>query len=297
LALVGDVVDRTFREYLLLPDDQPVQAPLASTVAVDAVSWPLDATGLGTEDRDAFTPGIFVECGQHLAWVTGVSESGDTLTLTVKPGRGGTTSVEHAAGAFVTPAPTFARKNVFDAVCDQVPALGQTLFRVGNAPITTAVDYAEVPADVEQVTEFWYSVNGRHRRGSFEFLANFPSSSTGKAIQTYAVAPGVSGHIVYRARFARPTGEASDLSTLGVRDSWERILVVGAAAHLVGTRALDSTYQAFVSEMLRMEGVPTGSYTRIRDGLLRLRALYLEEARRELVSAEPTPIVFNPVSL
>jgi hypothetical protein len=92
--------------------------------------------------------------------------------------------------------------------------------------------------------------------------------------------------LVYRARFARPASEATELSTVGVDSGWERIVVVGAAAQVIAGRDLDSVSQEFLSEQMRAQGYPVGSSSRIRNELLRYRELLLQEARRQLLAGQ-----------
>ena len=53
-----------------------------------------------------------------------------TNTITVTRGAKGTDAAAHTAGDLIKIAPPFPRRNVFDAVCDQIKNLYPTLFAV-----------------------------------------------------------------------------------------------------------------------------------------------------------------------
>lgn len=281
MSTVAQVIDRVFREYLHLVDDQPVQAPLLYAVDDSTTAWTLDATILDPDEADVYVEGTLVECGQELALVVAVDDESypESLGLTVRRGVSGTDPVEHDAEDLVLASPTYSRRMVFDAVCDNVVALYPSLYRVATADVTSA-SYVEVPASTVDPLSFTYTVGGYIRRAGAQLFTDLAAgvSATGKAV-TINAPSGKAGRLTYRAMFDRPSDEADDLvSTIGLDASWERIVVVGTAAQVLAGRELDQVTQEYVTEQVRGQGYPVESASRQRNELIRLYQLMLQRA-------------------
>lgn len=287
MSTVGQVVDRLYREYLDLSDDQPVQAPLSASADSSTTSWYLDSSGLDPDEADVFVEGMLVECGLELALVVAVDDSNypTSLVLTVRRGMSGTTAASHDAGANVLAAPTFPRLSVFEAVADNVTALYPQLYRVATEDITTA-GYVSVPASVVDPLHFTWVSGSRIHRANVELFTDLPAavSATGKAVRVVAVGTGRSGTLTFRASFDRPTSESDDLAAFGVDGSWERIVVVGSAAQVLAGRELDQVTQEFVTEQVRGQGYPVESASRQRNELIRLYQLMIQQAQSRLMA-------------
>ena len=81
---------------------------------------------LSIEEEDALDKGTVIEINQELMICTDLNAV--TNTITVKRGMKGTSAAAHTAGDLIKLSPPFPRKNVFDAVCDQIKNLFPTLF-------------------------------------------------------------------------------------------------------------------------------------------------------------------------
>jgi hypothetical protein len=66
--------------------------------------------------------------------------------------------------------------------------------------------------------------------------------------------------------------------------------MVGAVADIMGATDVDASTQEFITEKLAAENYPVGSGERIRNALLRLRSLLIDEARGNLRSLYPAPV-------
>jgi hypothetical protein len=75
-----------------------------------------------------------------------------------------------------------------------------------------------------------------------------------------------------------------------IEDEYEQIVMVGAVADIVGATDIDATTQEFITERLAAESYPIGSGERLRNALLRLRSLLIDEARGNLRSLYPAPV-------
>ena len=73
-------------------------------------------------------------------------------------------------------------------------------------------------------------------------------------------------------------------------DEYHQIVMIGAVADIVGATDIDATTQEFITERLAAESYPVGSGERLRNALLRLRSLLIDEARGNLRSLYPAPV-------
>lgn len=291
MSIVGEVADRVYRDWLLPSDDQPVVVTLAAAVDATTKTWTYDDATLAPDEEDLLAPGVLVEAGTEQARITDVDDTSNTLT--VIRAVNGTTAAAHTVGTDVTVAPTFSRHAVIEAVKDNVASLYPSLWQVGTETVTTASDPIDVPATVITPVSFVWQNGSRYQNGTATVLDNFPPSATGKAIQLYGVPPGRTGYFTYRGSFARPDSEATDLTTLGVTAIHERIVAVGAAAQVVGGRTSDALTAEYLTEQLERESLPPGAATDIRNGLLTLRNIWLDEASRALRAEMSTPVVYR----
>ena len=81
----------------------------------------------------------YIEINQELMLCTDLNAV--TNTVTVTRGARGTTAAAHTAGDLIKISPPFPRKNVFDAVCDQIKNLYPTLFAVETKQVSAKVGY------------------------------------------------------------------------------------------------------------------------------------------------------------
>lgn len=293
MSTVGQVVDRVYRDWLAPADDAPFMVPLAADVTATATTFSYTASGLTPEEEMGIAPGLLVDVGQEQVRI--VTADHDANSFTVTRGVNGTTATTHTAGAELRIAPAYARRQVFDAVADNVVSLYPQLWHISTTTVTSASTYVEVPADVVSIVEARYLTGSRYLPVTIDFLPSFSPSATGKAIQFYGTPTGKTVYVTYRGRFDRPTAEATELSTLGVEPEWERIVAVGAAAQLIAGRELEPATLEFVTEALQTEGYPTGSSSRLRDSLLRYYGYLIDQASRNLQADMQIPVVRNVV--
>jgi hypothetical protein len=288
--LMGDVVDRVFRDHLYAADDQPVRVRLAGAVDAAVPDWTLDLTLIPVDVVAAIAPGVLIEADREQALILAVADD----VVTVARGVNGTDPAAHADGALVNIAPAFGRQQVFDAVADNVVALYPTLWAVKTEAVTVAHPYTEVPADTLNIVAFRaiYSVSHAFEAPA-RLITAFPDSSTGKAAVIDATA-GQAGTIVYRGSFDRPTTDADDLELAGVRPGWERIVRVGAAAQLLFGRDTEPITQEVVTEQMQAESLPITTHGRIAARLLEYRDLLLKEAADALKLEDRKRVVRMP---
>jgi hypothetical protein len=291
MAAVSTLVDRIYRDFLNKPDDLAAFSRLDGSLTDSATSLTYEAGLFSSEEENLLGNGALVEVNQEIMLVTAANTS--TRTLTVSRGYAGTTAATHADSDNLYINPTFPRKSVFDAVADNIVRLYPTLYNVTTTDVVASSTYAEVPAStVEVLTSYVQNASGeQYTSAGIELLRDFPPSTTNTAVQFYNTSNGKTVHLVVKRKFVRPTAETDDLATTClISDEYEQIVMVGAVADIVGATDIDATTQEFITEKLAAENYPVGSGERLRNALLRLRSLLIDEARGNLRSLYPAPV-------
>lgn len=291
MAAVSTLVDRIYRDFLNKPDDLAAFSRLDGDLTDSATSLTYEAGLFSSEEENLLGNGALVEVNQEIMLVTAANTS--TRTLTVSRGYAGTTAAAHSDSDNLYINPTFPRKSVFDAVADNIVRLYPSLYNVTTTDVVANSTYAEVPAStVEVLTSYVQNASGeQYTSAGIELLRDFPPSSTNTAVQFYNTSNGKTVHLVVKRKFVRPTSETVDLATdCLISDEYEQIVMVGAVADIVGATDIDATTQEFITEKLAAENYPVGSGERLRNALLRLRSLLIDEARGNLRSLYPAPV-------
>ena len=292
MAAVSTLVDRIYRDFLNKPDDLSAFSRLDGAMSDTTGTTLTYESGLfSSEEENLLGNGALVEVDQELMLVTAANTS--TRTLTVSRGYAGTTAATHADNTNVFINPTFPRKSVFDAVADNIVRLYPSLYNVTTTNVTSNSTYQEVPAStVEVLTSYVQNASGeQYTSAGIQLLRDFPPSSTNTAVQFFNTSNGKTVHLVVKRKFVRPTSETVDLATdCLISDEYEQIVMVGAVADIVGATDIDASTQEFITEKLAAESYPVGSGERLRNALLRLRSLLIDEARGNLRSLYPAPV-------
>ena len=291
MAAVSTLVDRIYRDFLNKPDDLAAFSRLDGAITDSDTSLTYEDGLFSVEEENLLEAGALVEINQELMLVTDANPS--TRVLTVSRGYAGTTAAAHSDKDNIFLNPTFPRKSVFDAVADNIVRLYPSLYNVTTTNVTSNSTYAEVPAStVEILTSYVQNASGeQYTSAGIELLRDFPPSTTNTAVQFYNTSNGKTVYLVVKRKFVRPTAETDDLATTClISNEYEQIVMVGAVADIVGATDIDATTQEFITEKLAQENYPVGSGERLRNALLRLRSLLIDEARGNLRSLYPAPV-------
>jgi hypothetical protein len=292
MAAVSTLVDRIYRDFLNKPDDLSAFSRLDGAISSTTSTSVVYEAGLfSSEEENLLGSGALIEIDQELMLVTAANTS--TRTLTVSRGYAGTTAATHADETNIFINPTFPRKSVYDAVSDNISRLYPSLYNVTTTNVTSNSTYQEVPAStVEVLTSYVQNSTGdQYTSAGIELLRDFPPSSTNTAVQFFNTSNGKTVHLVVKRKFVRPTDETSDIETVClVAPEYEQIVMVGAVADIIGATDIDASTQEFITEKLAAESYPVGSGERLRNALLRLRSLLIDEARGNLRSLYPAPV-------
>ena len=292
MAAVSTLVDRIYRDFVNKPDDLSAFSRLDGAMSDTTGTTVVYESGLfSSEEENLLGNGALIEIDQELMLVTAANTS--TRTLTVARGYAGTTAATHSDKTNIFINPTFPRKSVFDSVSDNISRLYPSLYNVTTTNVTSNSTYQEVPAStVEILTSYVQNATGnQYTSAGIELLRDFPPSSTNTAVQFYNTSLGKTVHLVVKRKFVRPTDETSDIETVClVAPEYEQIVMVGAVADIIGATDVDASTQEFITEKLAAESYPVGSGERLRNALLRLRSLLIDEARGNLRSLYPAPV-------
>ena len=291
MAAVSTLVDRIYRDFLNKPDDLSVFSRLDGAIDNTTTTLIYEDGLLSSEEENLLDGGALIEINQELMLVTNIVSS--TRTLTVSRAYSGTTAASHGDKTNIFINPTFPRKSVFDAVSDNIARLYPSLYNVTTTNVTSNSTYQEVPAStVEVLTSYVQNATGdQYTSAGIQLLRDFPPSSTNTAVQFYNTSNGKTVHLVVKRKFVRPTDETSDLETVClIPAEYEQIVMVGAVADIMGATDVDASTQEFITEKLAAESYPVGSGERLRNALLRLRSLLIDEARGNLRSLYPAPV-------
>ena len=300
MSTFGQLIDRTYREYLRPVEEQE---PLSQVANLDTITGGQGITAAGTtlkykeglftpEEEELIGAGSVLEIDNELVMVEDINTV--SREITVERGRLGSTAVEHAEDTDIILKPKYPRLNVANAIGDQVIGLFPALYAIKKTTITTAsTQFVEMPAGTQRILQS--KINNSTANTTvysdipLELLTDFAGSTTEAAVQ-FPSGPtsGKTVYVVYASKFTRPTDETTNLNTVsGLEDFHEQIVMVGAVAQLLSELDVDATTQNYITENLEQRGVPVGSGERLRNALLRYYGVLLDRARREQRSRFP----------
>ena len=327
MSTIGNLVDRTYREYLEPMDDIVSYTTLSTGINDSVTSVVFNGDLLSVEEEDALDAGAIIEIGQELMICTDLNAVTNTITVT-RAARG-TTATSHTAGDLIKITPPFPRINVFDAVCDQIKNLYPTLFatetksvtsKVGYIPLSGANDnYLIAPLKaISQQTDFAANSDesGVIYRGVAVELIDLPNpftytdadgvsqtitySNNGpnkvNAVQVYNVSAGHTVFVTFKKKFVEPTAESDTLATIGLENEYEPIIMAGVAAQMMAGRDIPTATADYITDQLSVSNFPVDSATRVRNSLLAYQRALLQQARKDLRARFPEPVTINSIN-
>jgi hypothetical protein len=256
-----------------------------------------------------------------------------TNEITVTRGARGTTAAAHSAGDLIKITPQFPRKNVFDAVVDQIENLYPTLFAVETKTLTSGTGYRIIGnygtdvdnnnylvAPVKAISQFTDFSAGTDETG-LKFIGvavemvDLPNGFTWtdedgtERTKTYTTGPQVvhalqfqgisSGYevfVTFKKKFIAPTAETDTLVTVGLESEYEPIVMAGVAAQMIAGKDIKRVDSAYITEQLSVQNFPAGTAGSIRNNLLQYQNLLIQQARKNLRAKYPEPVVLNSIN-
>ena len=327
MSNIGNLVDRTYREYLEPMDDLVSYTTLSTGINNSVTTLTFNGDLLSLEEEDAMDAGTVIEINQELMLCTDLNAV--TNTVTVTRGARGTTAAAHTAGDLIKISPPFPRKNVFDAVCDQIKNLYPTLFAVETKQVSAKVGYIPLSGTndnyliapikaISQYTDFSAGTDdtGIVYSGVTVELVDLPNpftytdsdgvsqtitySNNGpnkvNAVQVYNVNAGHTVYITFKKKFVEPTAEDNTLAEIGLESEYEPIIMAGVAAQIMAGRDIPTATTDYISDQLATQSFPVESASRIRNSLLAYQRALIQQARKDLRARYPEPVTINNLS-
>jgi len=330
-STIGDLVDRVYREYLEPMDSVESYSYLTGGISSSDTTLAYSNDMFSVEEEDALDAGAIVEVGQELMFSTALNTV--TNEITVTRGARGTTAAAHSAGDLIKITPQFPRKNVFDAVIDQIENLYPTLFAVETKTLTSGTGYRIIGnygtdvdnnnylvAPVKAISQFTDFSAGTDETG-LKFIGvavemvDLPNGftwtdedgtertktyTTGPqvvhALQFQGVSSGYEVFVTFKKKFIAPTAETDTLVTVGLESEYEPIIMAGVAAQMIAGKDIKRVDSAYITEQLSVQNFPAGTAGSIRNNLLQYQNLLIQQARKNLRAKYPEPVVLNSIN-
>lgn len=329
-ANIGDLVDRIYREYLEPVDSVETYSYLTSEIDASATEISYDGNLFSVEEEDSLDAGAIIEVGQEIMYTTSLNNVSNTIT--VRRGQRGTTAATHLENSIIKIQPTFPRKNVYEAVVDQIKNLYPTLFATETIELTASTGYKLLGTHgtdgdtynylvtplkaISQYTD-WQSGSdqtGLKYNGVAIEMIDLPNPfvytddtqtertkeyTTGPsvvhAVQFVDISAGHTVFVTFKKKFVEPTSETTTLATVGLEIEYEPIIMTGAAAQLVVGKDISRLNTPYITEQLEAATSPIGSSNSISQSLLRYQQLLITQARSNLRSKYPEPVQLNSI--
>ena len=160
MSTFGQLIDRTYREYLRPVEEQE---PLSQVANLDTITGGQGITAAGTtlkykeglftpEEEELIGAGSVLEIDSELLMVEDINTV--SREITVERGRLGSTAAEHAEDTDIILKPKYPRLNVANAIGDQVIGLFPALYAIKKTTITTAsTQFVEMPAGTQRILQ------------------------------------------------------------------------------------------------------------------------------------------------
>ena len=330
-STVGDLVDRVYREYLEPPDS--VESYSYLTGGIDASSTTVGYYGdlFSTEEEDALDAGAIIEIGQELMFSTALNTV--TNEITVTRGARGTTAVAHSAGDIIKITPAFPRKNVYDAIVDQIENLYPTLFAVETKTLTSGTGYRIIGthgtdsdtnnylvAPIKALSQYTDFTSGTDETG-LKFIGvavemidlpngfTYTDEDSVERTKTYTTGPqvvhamqfqgitaGYEVYVTFKKKFVPPTSEATTLVSVGLESEYEPIIMAGVAAQMIAGKDINKVDAKYITEQIATSAYPVGSSNTVRNSLLQYQNILIQQARKNLRAKYPEPVQLNSIN-
>lgn len=328
---IGDLIDRVYREYLEPPDSVESYSYLTAGVdaSTDTIGYANDMFSI--EEEDALDAGAIIEINQELMFSTGL----DTVTnqITVTRGARGTTAASHEIGDIIKITPAFPRKNVYDAIVDQIENLYPTLFAVETKTFTSGTGYRIIGthgtdsdtnnylvAPIKALSQYTDFTSGTDETG-LKFIGvavemidlpngfTYTDEDSVERTKTYTTGPqvvhamqfqgitaGYEVYVTFKKKFVPPTSETSTLVSVGLESEYEPIIMAGVAAQMIAGKDINKVDAKYITEQIATSAYPVGSSNTIRNSLLQYQNILIQQARKNLRAKYPEPVQLNSIN-
>lgn len=281
--------------YLEPAEEETPTVPLSVGINSTDTSVVLTPNVLSPDEESYIGPNRLLEVNAELVRV--LSYNANTKTATVRRGARGTTAVAHSAGTDIRIPTRWTRAIQYQALRTAINALWQPLYGVREEWATAdSARWVSLPLNTVRILEVvTQASSGRWRQVANTFFSVHPQDDAVAGLQLEEdLGRSQLVNIRYGVRAVAPddvTAEIEDLPT-----SFERIVLVDAAAELLSGVDVDAVSQEILTESLRLDGFPVISGSRIQQSLIRYREYLIEKANAELKAAHPRRIKHRKAS-
>jgi len=328
---IGDLVDRVYREYLEPPESVESYSYITSSITDSDTTISYAGNMFSVEEEDALDAGCIIEVGQELMFSTALNTV--TNEITVVRGARGTTAAAHSSGDLIKVTPTFPRKNVFDAVSDQIENLYPTIFAVETKTLTSGTGYKIIGtygtdvdnnnylvAPIKAISQYTDFSAGNDETG-LKFIGvavemvDLPNGFTWTdedsvertktytsgpqvvhALQFQGIASGYECYVTFKKKFVSPTSESTTLTSVGLETEYEPIVMAGVAAQMLAGKDINKVNAKYITEQIAIQSYPVGSSNSLRNSLLQYQQVLIQQARKNLRAKYPEPVTLNSIN-
>ena len=288
---IAEVIDRTYRQFLTPPDAQTISTRLVGGIDEATEYMTLDNFAI-PEDEQLMRSGVIIELDQELCQV--LEWNVGSKAARVKREQYSTVGAPHLDGTLVYVSPPYTRKDVYDAVGDNIVSLYPKLFTVYSQqliPIGPGIYPLEDELAVTLIDVTADGLAGRHKVDGT--IVDFHQLAGGRAVLTNI--PVGDAWVRYRRRMKSPSFETDEIDQLGVDERWVNIVVIGTAADLMAGRDVAATQVNWVNGIMQTEGIPVGARSDVAVSLARYRELLIDRFSKEMRGEyKPTVHFRNP---
>lgn len=220
-------------------------------------------------DATQVTRGL-IQIDSELMWVTNVDATNNIVYI-APFGRGfrETTATTHSSGAMVMNNPRFPRQDVATAIQQTLYSVYPDLFQIKsdetNNVVPVQITYP-LPADCDVIIEVrWKNIGPSQlwvpvRRWKEDFKADTAVFPNGKSVDLYdGMVPGQPIKITYMAQPGQLSAETDLLSSTGLLDSVQDVLIYGACYRLLSSLEVSRLQTAAIEQSERSMLVPPGA--------------------------------------
>lgn len=272
MTTAGDLITRVNQQLLAgtVEERNKLASPITSS----------DETLTFTYNFGSIRSHAIFEIDSELMYVWEVNSGAKTAT--VQRGYGGTTPAAHSADAIVTVNPRFPRYQTLLGLNTDLSDLSSPLnglFQMKTVDLS--YNGSDRMVDMTGVTSILdvYDVRYRYLNDDYpivrdvRFLRNMPTADfpSGYALAfDSGIRSGVV-RVIYKAPFGQFTSEASTLTSVGIGQELEDLLVLGAQIRIMSGREVKRNFTESQGDTRRPDEVTSGAVLNSMIGLQRLR--------------------------
>lgn len=277
-------------QYLEPATEETPTAPLAVGIT-DTDTEIILTPGVLSPDEESFIgPNRLLEIDMELVRVVSYNEN--TKTAQIRRGARGTVAAAHAINTDVRIPTRWTRTAQIAALRASIEALWQPLFTFREEwTVVGTAKWVPLPLNTVRILDVLVEgIDGRYTSIKASLFAVHPNDEQAAGLQLEENPPRRSEliNIRYGVRPVAPDDIFEEIEDFPSK--YERIVLVDAAAELLGGIDIDAVSQEMITEKMKLENLPISSAARITQQLIRYREYLVEKAHAELKAMFPRKV-------